>query len=374
MMSGEFLTVLRERGRRKDGVEARPLFVFFGDFHQLPPVSTEESPATFAFESEAWRDIFRGRPLVLRAIVRQTDAAFASLLQRVRAGAPEERDVLALRARLLPRGSEVRIDAPHVVPKRRMADEINARRLADIVDQPVPRSFRDFEDSLVGLWMAPMPGRAALQLKRGARVMLLVNDESEGYVNGDMGTVVSIDPCEHCARFENRCPLVLFEGRSHPFRVHYRMEFAPPKNPRGDRRDVPRRWYMPLQLAWACTVHKMQGMTFDRAVVDAGQETFADGQAYVVLSRVRTLEGLHLTALDPGAIRADPKVARFYRSYERRPPTDRDAVEGERRRAPTEREMVELCEELDGREGPSKRGIDGDGVVEGGVKRRRIDH
>ena len=76
-------------------------------------------------------------------------------------------------------------------------------------------------------------------------------------------------------------------------------------------------WHMPLKLAWATTVHKSQGQSLDLVKISLDSTMFAEGQAYVALSRCRTLQGLSLSALDPGSIRSSAKVLEFYKALER---------------------------------------------------------
>ena len=159
-----------------------------------------------------------------------------------------------------------------------------------------------------------------LSLKVGALVLLVINlDFEQGLVNGSQGRVIGFKASQQSTLSESksgvsvstsneRLPVVRFaNGRE---RVIERHSWRVP-SPDPDRTMY---YYdqVPIRLAWAVTIHRSQGMTLDRAVMDLGQSIFAPGQAYVALSRVRDIGGLSLTAFTPENIRTDSKVVAFY--------------------------------------------------------------
>jgi ATP-dependent exoDNAse (exonuclease V) alpha subunit len=156
-----------------------------------------------------------------------------------------------------------------------------------------------------------LPTSLVLRLKAGARVMLVNNDPRGRWVNGDIGTVASITGSGGTARLR----VVLADGREEVVEPHtwkkirYVYDEA---NRRLSSEVVGEFRQYPLRLAWAVTIHKSQGQTFDRVIIDFGRGTFAHGQAYVALSRCRSVEGLVLrTPLQPGHLMCDPQVAEF---------------------------------------------------------------
>ena len=133
---------------------------------------------------------------------------------------------------------------------------------------------------------------AVLTLAIGARVMLRRNiDVTMGLVNGAMGTIVGIYSTHVLIKFDQIDKPCQIEKRTTKFMLMKNMY-------------IHRKQY-PLIIAFAITIHKCQGLSLDTAIIDLSQEVFGNGMAYVALSRVRTLSGLHLITLDPGCIRAN---------------------------------------------------------------------
>jgi ATP-dependent DNA helicase PIF1 len=145
------------------------------------------------------------------------------------------------------------------------------------------------------------PYKSKLELRVGAQVMLIYNlDQEAGLVNGSRGIVEG---------FSGGIPLVLFKDYTAPIPIN-------PVSWESDEIDGLKREQIPLILAYAITIHKCQGATLDSALVDIGQSTFEMGQAYVALSRVRSLDSLYIYDLDPSAFRAHPKVLEFYKTMQ----------------------------------------------------------
>jgi ATP-dependent exoDNAse (exonuclease V) alpha subunit len=153
------------------------------------------------------------------------------------------------------------------------------------------------------------PADESLQLKVGARVMFLRNDTAgEGgqrWVNGTVGTVTKIASTV----------FVDVDGEVHEVQpaVWEKFKYTYSAATKTLKKDIVAEFtQFPLRLAWAVTIHKSQGKTYDRAIVDLGSGTFSAGQTYVALSRLTELEGLYLSRpLRPSDIRVDPDVQRF---------------------------------------------------------------
>lgn len=277
-----------------------------GDFAQLPPVKARGG---FAFQAERWEDVFH-ETVQLRRIMRQTDAAFVRVLCELRFGrvTPECTELLATRV-----GAAVGTE--HIRPtllfaRRDMVTAYNNSKLrrlpGDAVrieaeDEFQPAAPRNWEQ-LRARMNADLQLRETLELKRGAQVMLTVN-RSDTLVNGSRGAVVG---------FLNACtPIVQFlNGEREPIGRH-RTRARVGEDVWFVRRQVP------LILAYACTIHKAQGETIDCLELDLRQ-CFEHGQAYVALSRVRSLDGLSLRSGDLSKVSAHPDVLAFYKRLDQR--------------------------------------------------------
>ncbi|XP_072219700.1 ATP-dependent DNA helicase PIF1 [Leuresthes tenuis] len=271
-----------------------------GDFLQLPPVSKGKEKASFCFQARSWRKVIQVN-LELTEVRRQTDQTFISLLQAVRVGRVTEE----VTAKLMK-------SAYHQIEK----DDILATRLCTHKDdveltnknklQQLPGSVRVFEalDSdpdLVKTIDAHSPVNRLIQLKVGAQVMLTKNlDVARGLVNGARGVVVAFQS-EKCG-----LPRVRFLCGVTEVMKPERWVFKSGSGIHLSRQQLP------LKLAWAISIHKSQGMTLDCVEISLAR-VFESGQAYVALSRAKSLESLRVMDFDPRVVRADPDVLLFYK-------------------------------------------------------------
>uniref|UniRef100_A0A2K5I2T7 ATP-dependent DNA helicase n=1 Tax=Colobus angolensis palliatus TaxID=336983 RepID=A0A2K5I2T7_COLAP len=243
---------VRQQNKPFGGIQ----LIICGDFLQLPPVTKGPQPPRFCFQAKSWK---RCVPVTLELtkVWRQADQTFISLLQAVRLGKVH------------------RFEAMDSNPE-----------LASILDAQCPVS-------------------QLLQLKLGAQVMLVKNlSVSRGLVNGARGVVVGFEA----------------EGRGLP-QVRFlcgviEVIRADRWTVQATRNQLLSRQQLPLQLAWAMSIHKSQGMTLDCVEISLGR-VFASGQAYVALSRARSLQGLRVLDFDPMAVRCDPRVLHFYATLQR---------------------------------------------------------
>lgn len=312
------LRFVRRNARPFGGLQ----MLYIGDMFQLPPVVKDdewallktcyESP--FFFHAKALQ---KAPPLYLelKTVYRQREQAFVELLNRVRNNELSETD----RAQLLRRYR------PHYVPPadsgaiilcthNYQADRINADRLAAI---PLPA--QTFAGSITGEFPeAALPTELNLVLKKGAQVMFIKNDtgDKRRYYNGKIATIVDIAGDRIYVRPE---------GAEEPFSIEPETWENVRYTLNNERNEVEEevlgafRQY-PLRLAWAITIHKSQGLTFDRVVIDAAQ-AFAAGQAYVALSRSTSLDGITLLSpITPECIRTDSHALALSRTE---PPLDR---------------------------------------------------
>ncbi|MCH1881717.1 DEAD/DEAH box helicase [Agrococcus sp. ARC_14] len=281
--------------------------VMFGDPYQLAPVPGDaEERAYFAdhyesmwfFDARVWREE-RLDVVELVHIHRQSDLEFKQALNAVRHGT-----VTAEIAQLL-NDAGARTppddDVLTLATRNDTVTRINGRELARLAGRPKTAKAEVTGD----FGGRQYPADAELQLKIGAQVMFLRNDSGGRWVNGSLGKVVDIGGTVR----------VEVDGVDHEVEPavweQFRYSYSP--TTKEIKRDVVAEFtQFPLRLAWAVTIHKSQGKTFDRAIVDLGSRAFAPGQTYVALSRLTSLEGLYLTRpLQPRDIIVDQRVRRF---------------------------------------------------------------
>ena len=285
--------------------------LLIGDLHQLPPVVTrdeeremsERYATPYFFSAEALADA--GLVTVeLERVYRQTDAAFVDLLGEVRANRMSETVLRKLNTRY----RQLSPDSPlegyiTLTSHRRAAERINADRL-----RAMPARARRFTAEVKGKFPdGSFPTDKELQLKVGAQVMFVKNDPDGAYHNGLIGTIAAMDAetvtvdCEGdggrittgTVRWENTAYTVGGAGRDIGTKTVGSFS------------------QIPLRLAWAITIHKSQGLTFDRVVIDAA-DAFAHGQVYVALSRCRTFGGIVLRSqIGDRSVRTDSEVAEY---------------------------------------------------------------
>lgn len=307
--------------------------IFTGDFFQLPPVGKDEESAKFCFESGEWASIFPFKNCIeLTQIFRQDDEVYRRVLNQVRRGELDPEGVSILRGCL---GREV---VGETIPTKLFAtrsktDWVNGRMydklegeerefilqvkydLTTMVESGKVLGLNEIEkcrglsskERLIEaeILVNHINRIEVLRLKKGSRVMCLHNICLEdGICNGSQGIVLDFVG-------KSGVPLVKFSnGRLMAIEpVWYQSEEYPCIGV----------GQIPLCLAWALTIHKIQGATLTMAEMDLGNSVFEFGQTYVALSRIRNLEGLYLSAFQPLRIRANPLVKDF---YEKIPPID----------------------------------------------------
>lgn len=270
---------------------------FFGDLYQLPPVVTRREKAAidalyetpYFYSSLAFQQV-DVKLVELEKVYRQTDDRFLDLLGAIRSGRVTEAELALLNSRCLPDFEPGPADLyVQLTATNALADETNQRQLARLRGRLytfIGELYGDFGED-----HAPAPIR--LDLKVGAQVMLVSNDSRGRWVNGTLGRVVRV-----VAGRGDEPPVVLVELQDgdlvevgpHTWELYeYYVEDGQLRS-----RVVGRYVQLPLTLAWAVTIHKSQGKTFDRVIIDIGRGAFAPGQVYVALSRCRTLEGIVL--------------------------------------------------------------------------------
>lgn len=285
------------RARNEDSPWGGLRIIAVGDFAQLPPVATGGQPTDWAFRHLAWA-LSDFQPALLSTVMRTRDAEFLDVLNAVRAGdvTPQVAQFLDSRTGDLPEDGE----ATRLYAHRARAEEYNLQRL-DAIDHPL-RAFRtEYEGDRRAIEGAQrvIPIPETLLLKQGALVMMRKNDPSGHYVyvNGSLGHVTFIE--------EDTLYVRLLTGED----IELGKELFTSLD--GDGKPVLVARNFPVTLAWATTIHKAQGATLDRVIVDLSR-LWEPGQAYVALSRVRSAAGLYIERWDRSSIRAEPLVTEFY--------------------------------------------------------------
>ena len=313
MVSADLMDAIDRSLRQARGKPHDPFggvqVVLFGDPYQLAPVPGEGDERLYYqehyrsiwfFDARVWEQteltIFE-----LGTIHRQTDDRFKWMLEAVRHNMVTAEIAQVFNetgARPAP------ADAITLATTNGTVTRINATALARLPGR-VLTARAEINGEFGG---RAYPADEALELKVGAKVMFLRNDTGEGggrWVNGSVGEVIKIADTVW----------VELDGERHEVRPAIWEKFRYTYSPltKSLRKDVVAEFHQfPLRLAWAVTIHKSQGKTYDRAIVDLGNRSFAPGQTYVALSRITSLEGLYLTRpLRPGDIIVDENVVRF---------------------------------------------------------------
>jgi len=252
----------------------------------------------------------------LEHIYRQHDEDFITLLNKVRDNKMDAECVRLLNTRF----------KPDFKPKDRegyitltthnyQADQINESKLAAIKEKPLT-----FKAEIDGIFPEnTYPTKEELELKVGAQVMFVKNDPNpeKAFYNGKIGVLVGYDESEGTVSVESEGERIIV-----PRLKWQNMEYAiNAENQEIEEREIGSFTQIPLRLAWAVTIHKSQGLTFDKVIVDAGQ-AFAHGQVYVALSRCTSLEGLVLkTRITSNALINDFSVNQFVETLPEKEPT-----------------------------------------------------
>jgi ATP-dependent DNA helicase PIF1 len=310
--------------------------IFTGDFYQLSPVCNnflEKEEAMFCFEHELWNQLFpKENQIVLKTIFRQKDESLLKILKYIRKGqiTPSSRVALESRVfnaqelnllkkdKVLTILSPIKRDVEHINLKEYLKlDKSLQEHVYDLDYIDLYIKYEETDDEKTSLFALLLKSNEqlkkdydflasnilaerCLKLKIGTHVMCIANINCNGELqiaNGSQGVVVSFN--------EKKLPFVKFNNIDEPILIDYyiwKSEF----NKRVGLMQIP------LIYSWAITIHKSQGLTLENAIIDIGSNIFADGQTYVALSRVKSLDGLYLTSFDCSKIKCNPLVKKFY--------------------------------------------------------------
>ena len=290
--------------------------LFVGDVFQLEPVVPSDQkeilnlfyPTPFFFSARVFKEI-NLVPIELQKVYRQTDPVFINVLDRIRSNAARKHDLDILNARYFPNFSPRNEDMYITLATRRdQVDYINERKLRELPGEEFISHGKiegDFPES-------SLPTQLNLSIKEQAQVIFIDNDYERRWVNGTIGMVSGID--------ENGNVYVLLEdGREYLVEPtswrNYKYKYNE-KDKKVEEEIVGTFEQLPIRLAWAITVHKSQGLTFSRVVVDLTGGVFAGGQTYVALSRCTSLEGLVLKSrISPHDIFIRKEIVQFSQMF-----------------------------------------------------------
>lgn len=305
---------LRINTRNHQTPFAGKTIILIGDMHQLPPIVAtakerqlfvERYDTAYFFSAESLKTV---EPItkVLTRSFRQEDQDFVDLLNKIRIGDDLERAIATLNQHCYKPDENVD-SALTLTTINAKADQINQSKL-DEIDQP----SHTYEAELEGKWGEKdnqLPAPRTLELKVGAQVMFLKNHA--GWVNGTIGKVLELSNNTARVQIESEP----FKGEVNVQRETWeRVKYIwNSEKQKIDTETVGTYTQLPFRLAWAVTIHKAQGLTLDSVTIDLDRGTFERGQAYVALSRCRTMEGITLSRpLRADDIKLDASIVEFY--------------------------------------------------------------
>lgn len=278
--------------------------IFCGDFLQLPPVWQGDEDKDFAFNSDVWKNSGI-KTVYLKEIVRQHgDPQFAELLNRLRVG--DTSNLELLKSRIDFKFPDDGIDPVFLFCKNYDVEKLNKEMLNEVSGEKKTFKSKDSGSPYhISFFDKHCQAIANLELKIGAQVMLLTNiDTKQGLVNGSIGKVKGWSSGGIIVSFQTGDQII----------TEFKWELKEQQKVSGKMQKVvvASRTQYPLKVAYALTVHKSQGSTLDRAVIDIS-EAFAEGQVYVGLSRVRDLKSLSVSSFSNSRVKVNPECLNFYK-------------------------------------------------------------
>lgn len=327
---------LRLNGRHRKQWFGGIQMILIGDLYQLPPVVTAGEKEIFThryktpyfFSSQVFQELTFDMEFVeLEKVYRQTDPEFIALLNAIRNRSCTDEDIERLNGNYQP--DFVPPDDRFYISLTSTNDLAATRNLEKL--EALPGRARRFKGILTGAFdRASLPADETLKIKPGAQVMLVNNDKNGRWVNGTVGKVSGIKEEEEGDRIlVALAKNVVVDVEPHTWEL---FEYQYDKDTkRISTRKTGAFTQYPIRLAWAVTIHKSQGKTFDNVVIDIGRGTFAHGQIYVALSRCTNFAGIVLIRkITKAHIRMDWRVAQFLTRFQYRKAEER--FEGDERR------------------------------------------
>lgn len=295
--------------------------VFIGDLYQLAPVVTIHEKSIFEtfyrspyfFDAKIFEKIDM-RVLEFQINYRQDDEYFIDLLNHIRTKTAEQKHIDAFNERMkpefLPDDDDFYV---YLTTTNKLADKINYHKVHELNEE-----LYTHEGKITGEFdLKNLPTQINLDMKVGAQVILLNNDSASRWINGSIGKIIDIFD----AGYNSKAIQIELAGGERvevePFKWEIFHFYYDEDSDRIRSKVIGSFRQFPLKLAWALTIHKSQGKTFDRIIVDIGRGAFCHGQLYVALSRCRSLEGVILKRpISRRDVLMDPRVSEFMTEYQ----------------------------------------------------------
>lgn len=306
-----FLQASRDQPTPFGGVQ----IVMIGDIFQLPPILNKQQqiqfqelyPTPYFFSSRVFTQLLQNpnqfEYLQLQTLYRQTDPEFISLLRNVRLGISDPQILSALNQQLQP---DIPIESQDILlaTTNKTVDDLNYHNL-----NKLPSPVVSYTGIVTGKFSnQELPTPSVLDLKEGAKVMFVKNDPAGRWVNGSLGVVLQTSPQSVIVDIDGTRSLEVKPVTWEIYQAVFNSE-----SQSLEQEVVGTYTQIPLKPAWAITIHKSQGQTFNSMILDMERGAFTTGQTYVALSRCRSLQGLKLLKpIRPGDIRVDKQVLTFF--------------------------------------------------------------
>lgn len=292
--------------------------LMIGDLQQLPPIAhggedellRQYYKTLYFFSSSALKSM-KYSCIELKNVYRQTDRHFIDILNHARDCTLTSQDISDLNARYIPGFSPKPEDGYiRLMTHNRQVDYVNAAEMEKLDSKPYT-----FVAAVTGTFPEESyPTADSLTLKKGAQVMFIKNDPERRFINGTLGEVKSIDKNSIAVRLAESGTIINVEPMEWQ-NIRYQFD---EESKEISSKQIGRFKQYPLKAAWAITVHKSQGLTFDKAIIDV-HAAFSPGQAYVALSRCRTLDGLVLSSPVSASVFMRDNAVDAYMNYISRP-------------------------------------------------------
>lgn len=292
--------------------------LMIGDLQQLPPIARggedellRQYYKTLYFFSSVALKSMKYSCIELKNVYRQTDRHFIDILNHARDCTLTSQDISDLNARYVPGFSPKPEDGYiRLMTHNRQVDYVNETELEKLDNKPYT-----FVAAVTGTFPEESyPTADSLTLKKGAQVMFIKNDPERRFINGTLGEVKSIDKNSIAVRLAESGTIIDVEPMEWQ-NIRYQFD---EESKEISSKQIGRFKQYPLKAAWAITVHKSQGLTFDKAIIDV-HAAFSPGQAYVALSRCRTLDGLVLSSPVSASVFMRDNAVDAYMNYISRP-------------------------------------------------------